>query len=142
MTWCARHQFLEHIQSRYPYFASWTFHLHERKSAALKRSWPETTSNLADPAPHESLLFIEQALSNLGIEQRYMEKKEEFDISCLQDRNSPSTFESMVDVANKNVAAGCYPFETLRAATDLLFLHGASDMVVAKQAIVSSNKFF
>jgi E3 ubiquitin-protein ligase HOS1 len=31
----------------------------------------------------------------------------------------------------------CYPFENLRAAVDVLFLHGSSDLVLAKQAIVS-----
>ncbi|KAL2326413.1 hypothetical protein Fmac_025471 [Flemingia macrophylla] len=30
---------------------------------------------------------------------------------------------------------GYYPFRNLRAAADLLFLHGGSDMVIAKQAI-------
>lgn len=136
MTWCARHQFLEDIQSRYPNFTLWTSHVHERKSAALKRSWPETLNNLEDPAPNGSSLFIEQALSNLGIEQSYEENsKEELDISCLLDRSSPRAFESLIDVADKNTEAGCYPFETLRTATDILFLHGSSDMVVAKQAI-------
>ncbi|KAM3289807.1 E3 ubiquitin-protein ligase HOS1-like isoform X1 [Capsicum chacoense] len=31
--------------------------------------------------------------------------------------------------------AGCYPFESLRATADILFLRGSSDFVVAKQAI-------
>jgi E3 ubiquitin-protein ligase HOS1 len=30
-----------------------------------------------------------------------------------------------------------YPFRNLCEAVDMLFLHGASDMVIAKQAIVS-----
>ena len=33
--------------------------------------------------------------------------------------------------------SGSYPFENLRTAADKLFLHGSSDLVVAKQAIVS-----
>ncbi|XP_047269556.1 E3 ubiquitin-protein ligase HOS1-like isoform X2 [Capsicum annuum] len=32
--------------------------------------------------------------------------------------------------------AGCYPFESLRATADILFLRGSSDFVVAKQAIM------
>ncbi|XP_056160483.1 E3 ubiquitin-protein ligase HOS1 isoform X3 [Syzygium oleosum] len=31
--------------------------------------------------------------------------------------------------------SGCYPFENLRAAADMLFLYGSSDLVVAKRAI-------
>ncbi|KAL2330819.1 hypothetical protein Fmac_018400 [Flemingia macrophylla] len=37
--------------------------------------------------------------------------------------------------SNPDQMLGYYPFRNLRAAADLLFLHGGSDMVIAKQAI-------
>lgn len=134
MIWCARHRFLGNVRSRFSNSASWSLHVQERKSAAIKRSWPEFSSKPADSVRLSGFtLFIEQALSNLGIEQTYMERsKEEVDISLLQDENSPLLFRSKIDEANKN---GCYPFKNLRAATDILFLHGTSDMVVCKHAI-------
>lgn len=63
-----------------------------------------------------STLFIEDALSNLSIENEVGDT----DVLCLQDGMSTS-----------------YPFLNLRAAVDALFLHGTPDMMVAKQAIVS-----
>lgn len=134
--WCTRHQFLENVQSRFSNSAIWSQHVQERKSVAVNRSWPEFSSNLADSARSSGFrLFIEQALSNLGIERSYLERsKEEVDIVFLQDENSPLLFHSKIDETNKY---GCYPFKNLRAATDVLFLHGTSDMVVCKQAIVS-----
>ncbi|XP_038970544.1 E3 ubiquitin-protein ligase HOS1-like isoform X1 [Phoenix dactylifera] len=134
MIWCTRHQFLENVQSRFSNSALWSMHVQERKSAAVNRSWPEFSSNLTDSARSSAFtLFIEQALSNLGIEQSYMERsKEEVDITLLQDDNSPLLFHSKIDEDNKNE---CYPFKNLRVATDVLFLHGTSDMVVCKHAI-------
>ncbi|XP_029117136.2 E3 ubiquitin-protein ligase HOS1 isoform X1 [Elaeis guineensis] len=134
MIWCTRHQFLKNVQSRFSNSALWSLHVQERKSAAVNRSWPEFPSNLADSVRSSGFtLFIEQALSNLGMEQSYMERsKEEVDITFLQDENSPLLFHSKIDEANKD---GCYPFKNLRAATDVLFLHGTSDMVVCKHAI-------
>lgn len=60
-------------------------------------------------------------------------KKEVYN-SFLQDEISPLIFHSKIHEANKN---GCYSFINLQAATDVLFLYGASGMVVCKHAIVS-----
>ncbi|KAF5176232.1 E3 ubiquitin-protein ligase hos1 [Thalictrum thalictroides] len=130
MMWCIRHQFVENIKSCYPNHQSWHSLFRERKSAAVKRSWPELiTSTSADSAqPNGGTLFIEDALSNLEIEQEYVQEIEV--ASLVSDRSTPSLFELKI-----NGIAGCYPFENLRSATDLLFLYGSSDMVVAKKAI-------
>ncbi|XP_077227841.1 ubiquitin-protein ligase [Tasmannia lanceolata] len=132
MTWCVRHQFLEDVSSRYPNFDKWRYIVCERKSAATKRSWPRFTSDPVESGGHdESTLFIEDALSNLGVELGYKEGiGEELGVTCLQDEGSSSLFRSKIDEV-----AGCYPFENLRAATDILFLRGSSDLVVAKRAI-------
>ncbi|KAJ8497986.1 hypothetical protein OPV22_008538 [Ensete ventricosum] len=135
MIWCTRHQFLRDVQSRFYNLGNseaWNLDVYERKSAAIKRSWPQCSSNLVDSArPHDNTLFIEDALSNLGIEESYVQTGVEVDISCLQDDSSGLLFLSKIDIAGGNG----YPFRNLRAAADILFLRGTSDMVVAKQAI-------
>lgn len=137
MIWCTRHQFLRDVQSRFYNLGNseaWNLDVYERKSAAIKRSWPQCSSNLVDSAgQHDNTLFIEDALSNLGIEESYVQTGVEVDISCLQDDSSGLLFLSKIDIAGGNG----YPFRNLQAAADILFLRGTSDMVVAKQAIVS-----
>ncbi|XP_073007314.1 E3 ubiquitin-protein ligase HOS1 isoform X2 [Typha latifolia] len=134
MIWCIRHQFLEGVQSRFPNVASWKLHVLERKLEAVRRAWPDYSNNTRDSfVPNGTILFIEQALANLRIEQSYIkERVDDVDISSLQDENSPSLFLSKIDAANRNG----YPFKSLRTAADVLFLHGISDTVVAKQAIL------
>ncbi|XP_072976518.1 E3 ubiquitin-protein ligase HOS1-like isoform X8 [Typha angustifolia] len=134
MIWCIRHQFLEGVQSRFPNVASWKLHVLERKLEAVRRAWPDYSNNMRDSfGPNGTILFIEQALANLRIEQSYIkERVDDVDISSLQDENSPSLFLSKIDEANRNG----YPFKSLRTAADVLFLHGISDTVVAKQAIL------
>ncbi|CAL9147103.1 unnamed protein product [Musa hybrid cultivar] len=135
MIWCTRHQFLRDVQSRFYNLGNseaWNLDVYERKSAAIKRSWPQCSSNLVDSAgQHDNTLFIEDALSNLGIEESYVQTGVEVDISCLQDDSSGLLFLSKIDIAGGNG----YPFRNLQAAADILFLRGTSDMVVAKQAI-------
>uniref|UniRef100_A0A5B6Z808 Putative E3 ubiquitin-protein ligase HOS1-like n=1 Tax=Davidia involucrata TaxID=16924 RepID=A0A5B6Z808_DAVIN len=131
MIWCVRHQFLENVRCRHTNFTSWCSLVRERKSAAIRRSWPDSVNHSAESTRRDgSTLFIEDALSNLEIEQGYTnEMGGELEIASLQDGGSSflrSKKEGMV---------GCYPFENLQAATDTLFLHGSSDLVVAKQAI-------
>ncbi|KAK6930534.1 ELYS-like domain [Dillenia turbinata] len=130
MMWCVRHQFLENVRSRYSNLKSWHSTVHERKVAVIKRSWPNSFNKSSESSRHEeSTLFIEDALSNLEMEQGYaMEMKEE---ACVASLHKDASFFRF------NIAgvARCYPFENLRAAADVLFLHGRSDMVVAKQAI-------
>ncbi|XP_020261544.1 E3 ubiquitin-protein ligase HOS1 [Asparagus officinalis] len=132
MIWCVRHQFLENIPSQHANYTSWIFHFHEKKAAAVKRAWPDISSYPEVSSGSKSALFIEEALSNLGIGHNIAEGMEEVDIFCLRDENSP-LLQSEIDEANKNEEL--YPFENVRAATDTLFLHGTSDMVVAKRAI-------
>ncbi|KAL0902861.1 hypothetical protein M5K25_028464 [Dendrobium thyrsiflorum] len=136
MIWCIQHDFLENVQSCYPDHQSWASHAQERKSAAIKQSWPDSSSYLAYYGDRsEPALFIEQALFNLEIEECFGDKHDEIDVFCLQDTNSPVMFSSKINESYRNHASACYPFKQARAAVDVIFLHGASDMVIAKRAI-------
>lgn len=139
MIWCTRHNFLEGVQSHYSDPALWNLHVVERKLAAVERSWPKLSGDAANSFGLDgAILFIEQALENLGIEQTNIQTNdEEVDILCLLDENSPLFFLSKVDKANRNG----YPFRDLRVAADVLFLRGTSDTVVAKHAVVSFSFF-
>ncbi|KAK4364456.1 hypothetical protein RND71_015814 [Anisodus tanguticus] len=133
MIWCIRHEFLENVKSRHKNFASWRAVVRERKSAAIKRAWPDSV-NLSEEynAEYRSTLFIEDALSNIEAAEQgdIDDHEEELALAYLQKDGgslySRSKIEGMV---------GCYPFESVRAAADILFLRGSSDLVVAKQAI-------
>ncbi|KAL7241521.1 hypothetical protein ACSBR1_014169 [Camellia fascicularis] len=132
MIWCIRHHFLENVGSQYTNFTSWRSSIHERKSAAIKRSWTDSVNHSAESArTNGSTLFIEDALLNIEIEQGYThEIGGELEIASLQKAGSSLFFRSKI-----GGMAGCYPFENLRAAADILFWHGSSDLVIAKQAI-------
>ncbi|PON97717.1 ELYS-like domain containing protein [Trema orientale] len=131
MIWCIRHQFLENVQSRHDSATSWRALVRERKSAAIRRSWPDAINNFEDSVRLEGSLFIEDALTNLEIEQGdAQDMGEELKVAYLQKDGISSIFRSKIEGL-----VGCYPFESLRAAIDILFLRGSSDMVVAKQAI-------
>lgn len=132
MAWCIRHQFLENVRSRFSGFASWSSSVRERKSAAIIRAWPDSISRvLGSSEQSTSSLFIEDALSNLETEQGYGHKDEgELAITSFLTSGVNTVFLSKLQGL-----AGCYPFESLRAAVDLLFLQGNSDLVIAKQAI-------
>lgn len=133
MIWCIRHQFLENLPSRYSNLTSWRSSVRERKSAAIRRAWPNAISNSEESVRQEGSLFIEDALTNLEIEHGYaQEMGEELKVAYLQKDGISSVFRSKIEGV-----VGCYPFESLQAAIDILFLRGSSDMVVAKQAIVS-----
>ncbi|KAL3499645.1 hypothetical protein ACH5RR_038738, partial [Cinchona calisaya] len=41
ITWCTRHKFLENVKSRHVNIASWRSQVRERKSAAIRRAWPD-----------------------------------------------------------------------------------------------------
>ena len=97
------------------------------------RVWPDVVDHLADSTRQDGSLFIDDALANLDIEQAYdQEIGEESDFAFLQKNGALSFFRSKIEGMT-----GCYPFESLQAAVDILFLRGSSDLVVAKQAIVS-----
>ncbi|KAJ4954548.1 hypothetical protein NE237_011331 [Protea cynaroides] len=127
MTWCIRHQFLENVRSRHSNFTAWSSIVRERKSAAIKRSWPESINKSESMGQGGSTLFIEDAISNLEIKQGMVE---DLEVTSLQKDGGFSFFRSKTEGVE-----GCYPFKNLQAAADILFLHGSSDMVEAKQAI-------
>ena len=134
MAWCIRHQFLENVRFRFSDFASWSSSVRERKSAAIYRAWPDSVAGILGSGEQStSSLFIEDALSNLETDDGYGHQDEgELAISSFLASVGNSVFLSKLQGL-----AGCYPFESLRVAVDLLFLQGNSSLVVAKQAIVS-----
>ncbi|KAL3497540.1 hypothetical protein ACH5RR_040272 [Cinchona calisaya] len=133
ITWCIRHQFLENIRSRHANIASWRNRVSERKSAAIKRAWPDLVTNPAADSsrPHSSTLFIEEALSNIDTDLGHTDDHgQELQIAVLLKDGESSFFRSKLEGL-----AGLYPFGSLRTAIDVLFLRGSSDLVVSKQAI-------
>ncbi|KAM3308580.1 hypothetical protein P3S67_010324 [Capsicum chacoense] len=129
---CIRHEFLENVKSRHKNFESWRALIRERKSAAIKRAWPDSVSHSDEY--NASTLFIEDALSNIeAAEQGDLDDHEkEMALAYLQKDGG-----SLYSRSKIQEMAGCYPFESLRATADILFLRGSSDFVVAKQALVS-----
>lgn len=130
IVWCSRHQFLEYMPSRHSTISSWRSAFNERKSAAMRRCWPEFMCNDDEAAQPGSTLFIEDALTNLVTEQEY-EGSGELEVACLLKDSSPSL--------SIEEASRIYPFKNMRSAVDMLFLRGSSDLLVAKQSIVSSK---
>ncbi|KAF0888472.1 hypothetical protein E2562_014710 [Oryza meyeriana var. granulata] len=132
MMWCIRHKFLEDVCSRHANLASWNSDVIKRKASAKERKWPEfSDKSSAYNEDNQGILFIEQALQNLGIQESYSDSEEGVEIACLQSEQSSSIFCSTIN----QFSVDKYPFKNLREAVDVLFLHGASDMVIAKQAI-------
>ncbi|XP_068655076.1 E3 ubiquitin-protein ligase HOS1 isoform X2 [Aristolochia californica] len=131
MAWCIRHRFVENVPSCHPDFTTWCSVIHARKAAAAARSWPSSlTHSVLLPRDGGASLFIEDALSQLGIEQEGI--REELEIISLQkDAGFAKPFRSKIE----GMTECCYPFKNFRTACDLLFLRGSSDLVVAKQAI-------
>ncbi|KAK4794862.1 hypothetical protein SAY86_012856 [Trapa natans] len=131
MMWCIRHDFLENVRSRYNNFMSWSSLVRERRSEAVKRSWPDAVNHSAESNRQDGSLFIEDALRNIDIVGgQTLEMEDGLDLLSLhRDRCSLILTSTMTGVS------GCYPFESLRAAADILFLYGSSDLVIAKRAI-------
>uniref|UniRef100_A0A0D9VYQ7 ELYS-like domain-containing protein n=1 Tax=Leersia perrieri TaxID=77586 RepID=A0A0D9VYQ7_9ORYZ len=123
MMWCIRHKFLQDICLRYTDVASWSSDVIKRKTSAKERKWPEFKSSAYNEA-NQGVLFIEQALQNLGIQESYMDNEKEVEIACLRSEQSSSMFCSTID----QFSVDKYPFKNLREAVDVLFLHGTSDM--------------
>lgn len=132
MMWCIRHHFLDSVRSRHNNIFSWRTLVRDRKSAAVKRAWPEPDELSGESTAHDiSSLFIEDALLNLEFDVDHEPASAiELEISSLQRDGGSSFFRFKIEGLG-----GCYPFENLRAAIDILFLCGSSDMVVAKRAI-------
>ncbi|CAF1869514.1 unnamed protein product [Brassica napus] len=130
MIWCIRHGFLHDVKSRYSNFTSWKALVLERKSNAIKRAWPDAVDQSSDCCVQGASLFIEDALENLEREPEYSQDiGADLGVGCLQN-DERSFLRSKIEGTS-----GSYPFENLRTAADKLFLHGSSDLVVAKQAI-------
>lgn len=138
MMWCVKHRFLADVTSRYVNFTSWHSSVRQRKSVATKRAWFDAVNYSAESTVQEGSLFVEDALANLEIEQEFEQGRgEELELASLhKDDGGLSSFKFRIEGLSN-----CYPFENLRAAVDILFLHGSSDLVVAKQAIVSFLHF-
>ncbi|CAN8316241.1 unnamed protein product [Cochlearia groenlandica] len=130
MLWSIRHGFLEDIRPRYFNFMEWSALVRERKSNAVKRAWPDAIDQSSDCNVQGASLFIEDALENLEREPEYSQDiAAELEVRYLQ-KDERSFLKSKIEGTS-----GSYPFENLRTAADILFLHGNSDLVVAKQAI-------
>ncbi|CAK7356332.1 unnamed protein product [Dovyalis caffra] len=85
IAWCIRHHFLENVRSRYTNLSSWRSVVRERKSTAIKRSWPDVPNQSAESSMQAGSLFIEDALANLEIEQNHMQEMgEESELAPLQ----------------------------------------------------------
>lgn len=120
------------MKSRFADSSSWASVVRKRKSEAIRRAWPDAINQNADSTGHDGSLFIEDALNNLDLEERLIQEiGEGLEVASLQKDGAPIFW------SNTDRVLGCYPFKNLRTAADLLFLHGSSDMVIAKQAIVS-----
>lgn len=134
MLWCIRHQFLENVRSCHDNVFSWRSIVRDRKSAAVKRAWPEPVALSGESAEQDfSSLFIEDAILNLEVDKGDEQASAfELEVASLQRDGGSSFFRFKIEGLG-----GCYPFENVRAAIDVLFLCGSSDMVVAKRAIVS-----
>ncbi|GAB2244778.1 hypothetical protein Droror1_Dr00000271 [Drosera rotundifolia] len=132
MMWCIRHEFLENVRSRHINLSSWRKIVHDRKSAAIYRVWPDYTDNPTESTEQDrATLFIEDALVNLQTEKRCeQESMVESEIVTLLSDEGSSLFRAQIEGLT-----GQYPFENLRVAVDVLFLLGSSDMVIAKRAI-------
>ncbi|XP_030467691.2 E3 ubiquitin-protein ligase HOS1 isoform X2 [Syzygium oleosum] len=131
MMWCIRHEFLATRGSRYANYEQWRTLFRERKSAAIKRSWPDVVNLSTESGGQEGSLFIEDAVGNLEIiEEDTKEMGDESELFSLQKSGASLYLRAKVEGLS-----GCYPFENLRAAADMLFLYGSSDLVVAKRAI-------
>ncbi|XP_050376166.1 E3 ubiquitin-protein ligase HOS1 [Argentina anserina] len=128
MIWCIRHEFLKNVKPRHTDITTWHTLVCERKSAAVKRSWPDALNNSEESNGQEGSLFIEDALTNLETEQGDT-MVEELKLAFAQKDGRSSVYKSKIEGIR-----GCYPFENVRAAVDVLFLCGSSDLVVAKQA--------
>lgn len=128
MIWSIRHDFLENVRPRHKSYASWCSIVHERKAAAIERSWPDSINQSAETTLNcGSTLFIEEALKNIDIEDEILNHMgEKSEIASLQKEGFYPKIDGLT---------GHYPFENLRAGIDSLFLHGSSDMVLAKHAI-------
>ncbi|MCO5586449.1 hypothetical protein L7F22_040389 [Adiantum nelumboides] len=142
MCWCARHSFLDDIQSSHFSLSDWRQAVKDRKFAAANRAWPEHARNTAtEMAFYNSTLFIEDAMSNIGFgkdnESPFL--WESLELQCLTQAAPSLPFRRREGFAagqpNVRLSTVCYPPESVRAAVDTIFLEASSDLFLAKKAI-------
>jgi E3 ubiquitin-protein ligase HOS1 len=145
MAWCVRHQFLEIIPSRYVSNTQWRSAVQERKAAAQERVWPEASHNSQLDVSQPASLFIEEALANLGLSEDDEDEggrtNDLQELSWLRQASgvyTPASLRYRRD-AGPVQSSSLYPPDSVRAAVDLLFLEGTSDLILAKKSIVSSS---
>ncbi|KAI5084593.1 hypothetical protein GOP47_0000762 [Adiantum capillus-veneris] len=142
MCWCARHNFLEDIQSSHSSLNDWRLAVKERKLSATNRVRSGHARNaVLEMTPHSSTLFIEDAMSNIGFgkdnESPYL--WESLELQCLRQAAPSLPFRRREGVpggqSNVRVPTALYPPESARAAVDMIFLEASSDLFLAKKAI-------
>lgn len=141
MCWCARHNFLEDLQSSHSSVNEWRLAMKGRKLSATNRVWPGHAHTALEMTSFSSTLFIEDALSNIGFgkdnESSYL--WENLELQCLRQAAPPLPFRrretSVGGHSNMRVSTALYPPESVRAAVDMIFLEASSDLFLAKKAI-------
>lgn len=119
--------------------------MRDRKSAAVQRAWSEYPRSIGQTGPTSpATLFIEDAIGNLGIGRDEEEEggRDVLDLGRLKQSSLPSSppLRHRRDSGGHPLTSGpsmIYPPDNVRAAVDLLFLEGSSDLILAKKAIVS-----
>ncbi|KAL2610876.1 hypothetical protein R1flu_022568 [Riccia fluitans] len=142
MTWFTRHRFLEGLPSRFANIGLWRASVKERKSAAVDRAWSDDQKSIGQSGSSSpATLFIEDAIGNLGIGRDDEEEgsRDILDVGRLKQAGLPSSpFRYRRDSgghAQISSSSMIYPPDSIRAAVDLLFLEGSSDLILAKKAI-------
>ncbi|KAL3682089.1 hypothetical protein R1sor_000111 [Riccia sorocarpa] len=141
MSWFTRHRFLEALPSRFANVGLWRAAVKERKSAAVGRAWSDDESIDQSGASSSATLFIEDAIGNLGIGRDDDEEagRDILDVGRLKQAGLPSSpFRYRRDSGGHTTFSSSsmiYPPDSIRAAVDLLFLEGSSDLILAKKAI-------
>ncbi|BBN16003.1 E3 ubiquitin-protein ligase HOS1 [Marchantia polymorpha subsp. ruderalis] len=143
MAWFTRHRFLDSLSSRFANIGLWRTAVRDRKSAAVQRSWSEYPRSIGQTGPTSpATLFIEDAIGNLGIGRDEEEEggRDVLDLGRLKQSSLPSSppLRHRRDSGGHPLTSGpsmIYPPDNVRAAVDLLFLEGSSDLILAKKAI-------
>ncbi|KAH7280650.1 hypothetical protein KP509_36G007400 [Ceratopteris richardii] len=140
MSWCARHNFLEDLQSSHSSISEWRLAVKNRKLAATDRAWHGNIQGVrTDTDVRTSTLFIEDAMSNAGFgeddENAFI--WETLELQHLRQTTTLSSWrrEGVGVMSNLHASGMLYPPESVRAAVDLIFLEASSDLILAKKAI-------
>eukprot|EP00250_Pteridium_aquilinum_P020506 c24838_g1_i1 orf=214-3336(+) len=138
MCWCARHHFLENIQSSHSSLNDWRSAVKGRKLAANSRAWPECTRNVSEVTSYTSAtLFIEDAMANIGF-GKDNDRGENLELGYLRPTTALTTLRRKEGIGGQSsvrVSAAVYPPESVRAAVDMIFLEASADLFLAKKAI-------